>query len=312
LRAALVDDCGKILQALRVPVRIDLGPEQAFEKLLGQCRELVEKARDFGLRAEAVGLGVAGKIDARAGRVLFSPNLPALNGYPLGLRLREKLGIPVVMENDANVFGLGESWAGAAVGLDNWVGITLGTGTGGCLFLGGSLWRGAGLGFCAEIGHMIVQPGGPPCGCGSHGCLEAFASASALIRGAREICAAGGPGGDALGRLLQGGELNAASIYACAEAGDAASRALFEKMGWALGIALSNIFSLLGIDRAVIGGGVSGAWGEFIAPLEAALAQNASMFDPELAVVVRGRLGDDAAQIGAARLARACVDGTQP
>ncbi|MCE5335091.1 MAG: ROK family protein [Desulfobacteraceae bacterium] len=307
LRASLVDGKGGILKSLRTPVRIDLGPDRAFEKLLAQCRELVEAAGEFGLKAGGVGLGVAGKIDPAAGTVVFSPNLPALNGFPLGRELGEKLGIPVVMENDANAFGLGESWAGAARDLDNWVGITLGTGTGGCLFLGGKLWEGAGLGFCAEIGHMIILPDGPPCGCGSRGCLESFASASALMRGAREICPAGGSYADVLRGLTERNELSAASIYSAARSGDAASKKLFETMGWALGIGLSNIFSLLGIDRAVIGGGVSSAWDAFIGPLRASLEKSASMFDAQRAVVVRGSLGDDAAQIGAARLAESSV-----
>ena len=154
--------------------------------------------RPAGLEPVAVGLGVAGKIDAKEGSVVFSPNLPRLDGYPLGRRLAESLQIPVYMENDANVFGLGESFTGAARGFPNWVGIVLGTGTGGCLFLNGKLWEGEGLGFSGEIGHMIVEPGGPACPCGSKGCLEAFASARALVSGARRrLCVPGtgtGPG----------------------------------------------------------------------------------------------------------------------
>ena len=185
LRAALVDRSGKIIESRTTQVDTELGAESVSKKLLAQCRTLIGSAAKLGLEVSAAGLGVAGKIDRAGGLVIFSPNLPVLDGYPLGQVIRQNLAIPVYMENDANVFGLGESFTGAARGVRNWVGITLGTGTGGCLFLDGKLWEGDGLGFSAEIGHMIVEPGGPACPCGSKGCLEAFASARALVSGAK-------------------------------------------------------------------------------------------------------------------------------
>jgi glucokinase len=303
LRAALVSSSGKILESRSALVRLDRGAESVSKELLGQCRALVRSASKLGLGVAAVGLGVAGKIDRPGGSVIFSPNLPLLDGYPIGQHLQQNLRIPVCMENDANVFGLGESWAGAAKGIRNWVGITLGTGTGGCLFLNGKLWEGDGLGFSAEIGHMIVEPGGPACPCGSNGCLEAFASARALVSGAKKAL---------LDRQIQVGplhvletasKLSAQSVYACAKKGDPTALALFDKMGWALGVCLANIFSALAIRHAVIGGGVSPAWDLFIGPLQKALSQNSSMLDPGSAVILRSRLGDDAALIGAARLA---------
>ena len=257
--------------------------------------------RSWGWRFPAAGLGVAGKIDRAGGLVIFSPNLPVLDGYPLGQVIRRNLAIPVYMENDANVFGLGESFTGAARGVRNWVGITLGTGTGGCLFLDGKLWEGDGLGFSAEIGHMIVEPGGPACPCGSKGCLEAFASARALVSGARRAVNEQKLKDGPLHALEKEGKLDAQTIYECAKKGDPAALALFDKMGWALGICLANIFSALGIRHAVIGGGVSSAWDLFIGPLEKALAQNCSMLDPGLALVMRSLPGNDAALVGAAQ-----------
>lgn len=306
LRTALVDRSGKILRVLKTEVLIERGAVQASEKLFAQCRSLVEIAASIGICVEAVGLGVAGKIDGAAGRVVFSPNLPALDGYPLGAELEAKLGIPVFMENDANVFGLGEDWTGAAKGIENWVGITMGTGTGGCLFLGGRIWKGDDLGFSAEAGHMIVQPDGPKCPCGSRGCLETFASARALVSGAKRIVERKGPEAGPLFRLVQQGTLTAEAIHLCANAGDPAARGLFDKMGWALGIALANIFTLLGIRHAVIGGNVSDAWNLFIEPLKTTLSGNLSMLEPDRAVVLRRALGDEAALIGAARHALDC------
>ncbi len=303
LRAALVDANGKVLDSRRVGVRIDLGAESVSEDLAAQCMSLARAARKNKLHVGAIGLGVAGKIDG-AGTVLFSPNLPPLDGYPLGDELRERTKIPVFMENDANVFGLGEGFAGAAMGIDNWVGITLGTGTGGCVILGGNLWEGDGLGFCGELGHMIIEPEGPKCPCGSKGCLEAFASARALVTGAERLLTAIGAQSGPLYDLWRTRSLGAGSIYDCAKNGDPLSIALFEKLGWALGIAISNLFTVLGIRNAIIGGGVSAAWDLFIEPLESSLSQSISMLDPELAVVRRGTLGDNAALIGAARVAQ--------
>ncbi len=307
LKTALVNHAGNILESRTAQVRVELGAESISAQLLAQCSTLVHAAAKLGLKVAAIGLGVAGKIDRSTGSVIFSPNLPVLDGYPLGQELGRNLQIPVCMENDANVFGLGESWAGAARGIRNWVGIVVGTGTGGCLFLNGKLWEGDGLGFSAEIGHMIVEPGGPVCPCGSKGCLEAFASARALISGAKKaVCGQ---------RLIEGplhaldreGKLSAHTIYACAKSGDPDAMALFDKMGWALGICLANIFSALGIRHAVIGGGVSSAWDLFIGSLEKTLAQNSSMLDPGAAVILRSRLGNDAALIGATRLSRKCM-----
>ncbi len=299
-----MDRRGKIIESRITPVRADHGAESVSKKLLALCRTLMGSAAKLGLEVEAVGLGVAGKIDRAGGLVIFSPNLPVLDGYPLGQVIGQNLAIPVYMENDTNVFGLGESFAGAARGVRNWVGITLGTGTGGCLVLNGKLWEGDGLGFSAEIGHMIVEPGGPACRCGSKGCLEAFASATALVAGAKRAVHEQKLKDGPLYALEKKGQLGAQTIYECAKNGDPAAIALFDKMGWALGICFASLFSALGIRHAVIGGGVASAWDLFIGPLEKALAQNCSMLAPGLAVVMRSRLGNDAALIGAAQLCR--------
>jgi glucokinase len=302
LRAALVDSRGNIIESRTAPVPRTGGAESIARQLASQCRAVCTAAANLGLEVRAVGLGVAGKIDRAGGSVIFSPNLPALDGYPVGRDLERELEIPVHMENDANAFGLGEAWTGAARRIRNWVGITLGTGTGGCLFFDGKLWEGDGLGFSGEIGHMIVEPGGPACPCGSNGCLEAFASARALVSGAKRAVFEQKLTHSPLYVLEAEGKLSAETIHERARLGDPAALALFEKMGWALGVCLANVFSLLGINHAVIGGGVSAAWDLFIGPLQKALALNCSMLGPGAAHVVRSLLGDNAALIGAASL----------
>jgi glucokinase len=303
LRAALVDEDGEIRRRTKTATRSDAEPEAVLKRLTAACRELMKHAEEGCRRVRAIGLGVAGKIDRAAGRVIFSPNLPSLDGYPLAQNLEQALGLPVVMENDANAFGVGESWKGSGRGIENWVGLTLGTGVGGVLILGGRLWTGDNLGFEAEIGHMNIDPGGPPCACGLRGCLEAHASGSALCNGVREAIEAGRLTSGALHDLALSDRLTPKAVFERALAGDASALLLFQRMGWALGLALASLFTVLGIRHAVIGGGVSEAWEQFIGPLEQTLRLYSSMLDVETAVILRARLGDDAALLGAAHLA---------
>lgn len=304
MRAALVDDRGRILHRRKAPTSIFLGPGQAAERLILECRSLMDRAQELGGKVAAVGLGVAGKIDRREGRILFSPNLASMKGYLLAPQVEESLGLPVVMENDANVFGIGESLRGAGLGIRNWIGLTLGTGVGGCLILEGRLWSGDDLGFVGEIGHMIVSPEGPPCVCGLQGCLEAHASGRALREGVEAAIAEGRLTGGGLYERRREGGLTAESVSELAKRGDPLAQSLFDRMGWALGLALANLFTALGIRHAIIGGGVSAGWDLFVGPLRESLAKHSRMLDASEAVVLRSRLGDDAALLGAAWLAR--------
>jgi len=209
----------------------------------------------------------------------------------------------VWVENDANVFGIGESWVGAGRGIPNWVGLTLGTGVGGCLFLEGRLWNGDELGFAAEIGHLIVHPEGPPCACGLRGCLETHASASALMEFVRNAAIRGELTSGPLYELWKDGKLKAGGIYQCSRAGEPLAQKAFARMGWALGLALANLFTVLGIRTAIIGGGVSAGWDQFIGPLHSSLAEHSSMLVVADARIQPSALGDDAALLGAGRLA---------
>lgn len=303
LRAALVDELGQIHHRSRTTTGSEAGPDTVLQRSTDACRKLMRLAESNGKCVRAIGLGVAGKIDRDGGSVVFSPNLPTLNGYPLARNLQQTIGVPVSMENDCNAFGLGEAWKGSGQGIENWAGLTLGTGVGGVLMLGGELWTGDNLGFEAEIGHMIVDPHGPPCACGLRGCLEAHASASALCNGVKNAVQSGLLKRGPLFDLARSEELTSEDVYRCARAGDPLALALFERMGWALGLALANLLTVLGIRHAVIGGGVSMAWDLFIDPLLKTLNQSSSMLDAETAVILHAKLGDDAAVLGAAHVA---------
>jgi glucokinase len=303
MRLAMVDEQGRVLHHLKEKTLIQEGAGQTAERLRDECRAFIGQAAAEGSRVVAMGLGVAGKIDRIRGKVLFSPNLPALNGYPLATELQRELGIPVVLENDANAYGLGEHWARRGQGIANWIGLTLGTGVGGCLILEQRLWRGDDLGCVAEIGHMIVDPQGPRCACGARGCLEAHASARALWQSVGQAVARGELTAGPLFEHWQARALDAAAVYSCAQQGDELARRLFDRMGWALGLALANLFTVLGIRHAIIGGGVSAAWDLFIGPLRRSVEEHCMMMPVQNLLIQRSLLGDEAALLGAARLA---------
>ena len=303
LRTALVDRGGNIVFRRKTGTAAALGDLETRERLLHECAAMRNEALKAGGRLMAVGLGVAGKVDSAAGRVLFSPNLRALDGQALAPELSGSLGVPVFMENDANVFGIAEARAGAGRGIENWAGIILGTGIGGCLILQGRLWTGDGLGFVAETGHFIVDPAGPPCICGLKGCLEAHASGRSLREGVEEAAARGTLGPGFLRDRWESGTLDARIVYAAAQKGDPTAGKLFHRMGWALGLAAANLFTVLGIRTVIIGGGVAAAWDQFIGPLKESLARHSCMLDPAQTQVLPSVLGDDAGPLGAGFLA---------
>jgi len=303
MRTALVDGTGSILRRQKTATSISLGVRQTTQRLIAECRAEMDAAEEFGGTVIGIGLGVAGKVDHKRGWVVFSPNLPAMRDYPLGPELENSLGLPVLLENDTNVFGIGENWVGAGREIHNWVGLTLGTGVGGCLILDGKLWNGDNLGFVGEIGHMIVHPEGPRCTCGLNGCLEAHASGRALLEFVNDAASRGWLTSGPLYELWNDGKLNAQGIYRCSLAGDPTAQKAFARMGWALGLALANLFTVLGIRSVILGGGVSAGWDQFIEPLGRSLAEHSSMLVVEDAVIQRSALGDDAALLGAARLA---------
>lgn len=303
LRTALVDREGSILLRGKIETAAALGVRETSERLSRECLAMKDRAAALGGRVRALGLGVAGKVDGATGKVLFSPNLRALDGHAVAPELAKAVGVPVVLENDANVFGMGEARAGAGRGIENWLGIVLGTGIGGCLILKGELWTGDGLGFAAETGHMIVDPAGPRCICGLKGCLEAHASGRSLREGVEEAAAKGALDTGRLRDRLEAGTLDAEAVHLAAQEGDSLAKSLFRRMGWALGLAVANLFTVLGIRSAIIGGGVASSWDQFIGPLNESLDRHSCMFDASEVRILRSTLGDDAALLGAGFLA---------
>ncbi len=290
-RIAVVNSGGKIVARDQQNTPNRPQPDELADFIVDQASSLIHKAGGqvyvFGLSAPAV-------IDQEAGSVTASPNIPALNGLRLAELIQTKIGLPTILENDANAAAVGERWLGALAGVNNGICVTLGTGVGGGIILDGKLYTGAN-GTAGEIGHICVEPFGVPCECGSRGCVEQYASATAIIRMAEEESGGGESG--------SGERMTAESIYDSALGGDVAATQIFQTAGFYLGIALGGVVNMLNPEVISIGGGVAQAWDLFIEETRRQIKLRAFQQPAERVKLVRSRLGDNAGILGAARLA---------
>ena len=301
-RLALVNPAGEIIQRYSRPTSKGEGSDVLVRKLAAAMLELAAEGGIPDARIQAVGMGIPGLVEPDRGRVVKAPNIPELDQVMLGPALGQLLPWPVVLDNDANLFAWGEAFLGAGRGEKNLLGITLGTGVGGGLVLGGKLWQGR-KGTAAEIGHITIEPGGERCNCGNHGCLETLASATWTVKWIVAQLAAGEK--SSLRPLWQQNplELSAHRIYQEAVAGDKLAQEAFRRVGRALGIAIAAVVHLLGLPLIILGGNFAQAWDQFIGSLEEELDQRMTFF-PRADLSLRpAMLGDNAGLLGAARLA---------
>jgi glucokinase len=300
--AGEVDAAGRVLHTARRETPGRRVPAALVDAALS---EAVHEVAD-GRRVEAVGLAAAGFVDGTRTRVLFAPHLP-WHGEDVVTRLSAAWDVPVIMDNDANCTALAETAYGAARDASSTVLVTLGTGIGGAVMLGGGLWRGAG-GMAGEFGHQQVVPGGLPCQCGRSGCWEQYCSGNALVRHARSRLAAS----TVLERTSGGdpGALTGAMITEAASQGDVVALAAFAEVGRWLGVGLANLVAALDPSLLVVGGGVSVAGRVLLDPARAALARSLVAAEERvIPPVVGAALGPEAGLIGAAWLAREMVSG---
>jgi glucokinase len=262
----------------------------------------VSEARDARPEAKAVGLGIPATIDHDHGIAVSAVNLPLEN---LAIRdlVEARIGLPIFVDNDANVAALAEFLYGAAVGMPDIVMLTVGTGIGGGLVLDGEVYRGS-TGAGAELGHTVIQADGPPCqgNCPNHGCVEALASGTALGREGK--AAAESTPDSALGRLLAGGKtVDGKAVTDAAIAGDETSIAVFELIGSRLGVACSSFANIFQPNAIVVGGGVIAAGDLLLEPARREVRERALNPMNETPILA-ATLGNDAGMIGAAALAR--------
>ena len=275
---------------------------QSEDELVELLVREVGEAREARPEASAVGLGIPATIDHDRGVAVAAVNLP-LTDVPLRDLVSERVGLPVFVDNDANVAALAEYLFGAAQGKPNTVMLTVGTGIGGGLILGGEVYRGA-TGAGAELGHTVIQADGPPCqgNCPNHGCVEALASGTALGREGR--AAAESAPDSALGELLAAGEeVDGTAVTEAALAGDETAIGVFELIGSRLGVACSSFANVFQPDAIVVGGGVIAAGDLLLEPARRELRARA-LNPMNRTPILEATLGNDAGMIGAAALAR--------
>ena len=332
LRIAALSGEGQLLEKVTLGTKVAFGSDHVINEMCDAIQHLSVKYKETG-KFLGAGIGVPGIIDMQTGTLRKSANLPGWEDYPVRAEIERRLrssnkDVRVVLENDANVAALGEQWLGAACGVPNVAVVTLGTGIGGGIVLGGRIWHGMN-GMAGEFGHVTVEPEGHPCGCGNHGCAEQYASASAIVRMAREAIASGAA--PSLARAASSdAEFGAKSVYNLAIQGDEHARRIFRSFGRYLGILLADLINVLNLDMFVIGGGVSSAWDAYapnmfeelrersvvyaatapadplssdsLGKQEGAAAQTESRSERKT-IITRALLGGDAGLYGAARVA---------
>lgn len=297
---ALVDADGKILHEERVASPAQ-DPDKMVEVVVALIKSITEKANDVIV---GVGVAAAGFIDAGQSTILYAPNLNWRH-EPLRERLQALVPHRVVIENDANAAGWAEYKFGAGRGAKDMVMLTLGTGVGGAVIADYKLRRG-GFGIGGELGHVKVVQDGKQCGCGRKGCVEQYASGTAVLKAAKKLASSDGPAGRRLRELKeQHGELNGHLVYQALLEGDQGARQVVAQAGDYLGQAMGTITAVLDPQIYVIGGGLSEAGELILEPIRQAFSKElpARGFRPE-AKVVAAQFSNQAGVIGAADLAR--------
>jgi glucokinase len=297
--AGVVDEHGKVIADLRLPT--PSADAAAVERTIADVVQQLRKDHDV----VAVGIGAAGFIDADRATVLFAPNL-AWRDEPLRDEVAKLVGLPVVVENDANAAAWGEHRFGAGQGEDNMVCVTVGTGIGGGVVLGGALYRGR-YGIGAEFGHMQVVEDGRRCGCGQTGCWEQYCSGRALLHEAREIADVQKVYGKRLLELGNGKPegIEAPEVTKAAIEGDPAALECFSVVGHWLGQGLANLAALLDPGVFVVGGGVADAGDLLLDPARRHFGQRLTGTGYRPRPEIRhASLGNWAGMVGAADLAR--------
>ena len=301
IKLGLVDETGRIVLRDTFRTKDSSSRNDLIGKLVSHILALSDEAKHRKLKLSGVGIGVPGPVDVERGFIHFFPNIPGWKNTPLKTILQRKLKLPVFIDNDANVMTLGECCFGAGKGATNMIALTLGTGLGGGLVIDGKLFHGPFFS-AAEVGHMIVDPAGPLCGCGNRGCIETFVGNGYFIAEVRRALKAGQKT-SLRSRLKEGLELSPKLVQDEAFAGDAFCRAQWARTGERLGSVLAGLVNLLNPEKIVIGGGLSLSGSLLFGPVRKAVKKNAFPIASGFVKVVPAKLGSEAGLVGAAALA---------
>ena len=310
MKAGVVDDSGAPLSGVSLPTEAHRGQEFGLDRICETIREAVAQAAVGMERIAAIGVATPGMMDIPAGIITQSVNMPWVN-VPVRRRVQETFGLPTAFQNDANAAAYGEFWVGAGRGARSMVLFTLGTGVGGGIIVagdeGGLVIEGE-HSHGAEVGHIKIEMTRPRlCGCGRLGCLEAYASATAVVKRAQEAMAEDG-GRSSLHSVMRSvNKLTSRDVFEAANAGDELAHRIVEETALYLAIGAMNLMHIINPDLIVFGGGMIAAGDGFLERIRSHVRQLAFPVPAERTRIVYARLGGDAGFIGAAACARRLV-----
>jgi glucokinase len=302
IKTGCFDSEMKLLASTSAPTQADLGPEFVADKIAETISQVVKQCSASMSDVEGIGIGAPGPSDLKRGIILAAPNLSKFRNVPLRKMIRERIGRPVILENDANAAGYGEYVVGAGRGADDIVFVTLGTGIGSGIIANGQLVHGHG-GNAGELGHTIIEVDGRLCTCGQKGCVEAYASATQTVRRALEAIEAGRA--SSLSAIYRNkGDITAKDIYEQSAAGDGLAKEITEGTAKALGVLCVNILHITEPQKIVFAGGMIAAGDALLSRIRHYFNQYIWSLKPESIEICFASLGEQAGMIGAAALAR--------
>jgi len=295
---------GRLERIVKEPVPSPGTPEEVIARSIECARELLEEA---GGGLSAIGISIGGPLDHESGTVINFPHLPGWRDILLRQILSSHLGAPALLDNDANLGALAEHRWGAGRGVKDMVYLTISTGIGGGVIVGGKLVHGVGSA-AGEVGHVTVETGGPRCACGNPGCLEMMASGTAIARRAREAVEESRSANGRAARLLElaSGDprgITSEIVARAAREGDALATELWEETAEYIAIGLGSIIHVLAPRLIVLGGGVAQAGEQLLGPVRRRLREHVFYVPIDRIRVVAASLGHDSALLGAATLA---------
>ncbi len=304
IKGGLVNSEGIILEEKDIPTEVQGGVDHVLSRMADVIRSLVKSAGKIPIRG--AGIGCPGQINVKRGIYHQGPNFPGWDGVPIVFELEKRVGIPIVIDNDANLAALGEYAYGGGKGVAGMILVTLGTGVGGGIILDGALFHGI-SDAAGEIGHTSIHMQGPVCACGRRGCLEAYVGTKGILSRMKQKLADGSKS------VLSGkpsDTITPKDIGMAAAGGDAPAVEVLRETGDILGFGLANLANLLNVEKIVVGGGIANAGDFILKPAQAALDREALPVVREVCRVVKAELGNSAGLVGAARAAMIAFSNT--
>jgi glucokinase len=307
MKAGVVDDAGRVLSSVQVPTEAAKGQEHGLSQMAQAIRQAAVAAKLDLSAIAAIGVATPGTMDIPAGVILDPPNLRPWRDVPVRQYVADTFGLPTAFQNDANAAALGEYWVGAGQGVRSLVFYTLGTGVGGGIILDGRVLEGA-HSHGAELGHMAIEmTNARPCGCGRSGCLEAYASATAVVRRAQEALRAYAGRSRLYRRRVLDPELTAREIFDAALVHDEVAVRVVDETAYFLAMGAANLMHVINPEMVAFGGGMTAAGEPFLERIRYYVKHLAFPVPAARTQIVFAQLGSDAGFIGAAACARQLI-----